>query len=114
MIIKVNPAASTAMVTAERDRRLEAMAGAYSPSERETWSVQIAEAKALADDPDAPAPLLRALVSDDATALAALATRVLGLADAFAAASGAIMRAHNVLVAMDPIPADYADDKHWP
>jgi hypothetical protein len=103
-----------ASVVAEASRRLEAMASAYDRTERETWPVQIGEANALQADPNAPAPMLRALAGNDQAAVMALADKVLQLSNAFAATSGAIMRARNLLLAMDPIPADYADDKHWP
>ena len=40
--------------------------------------------------------------------------RVLYLASQFALASGAIMAARDALIALDPIPADYAADTYWP
>lgn len=101
-------------VRSEANRRLVAMASAYTPAERETWSVQIAEANALTANADAPALLLRALTNNDAEALELLRARVLMLAGEFAAASGAILRARNIILDLDPIPSDYGDDSRWP
>jgi hypothetical protein len=99
-------------VYAEADRRLKALAAAYSPQERETWATQVDEAKAVkAGATDAP--LLSPLAVVRGWTLDEMADRVLLLAAQFAAASGAILAARNSLAAMDPIPQDYADDGRW-
>jgi hypothetical protein len=43
-----------------------------------------------------------------------MAQLVLTKAQQLAAATGAILAAQAVLLAQEPIPDDYADDKQWP
>ena len=50
-------------LTAEYERRMQAIAAGYPPSERESWSVQTEEAKALLADPSAPTPWIDAAAS---------------------------------------------------
>jgi len=107
-------AAQHAAINAERDRRMQIIADGYTPTERETWSVQSVEAAALKGDPDAPAPMLRAIAASQGVPVMALADRVLALSSAFAAATGAVMGAASVLRHMDPIPDDVTDDQWWP
>lgn len=47
-------------LTAEYERRMQAIAAGYPPSERESWPVQTSEAYALLDDPQAPTPWIDA------------------------------------------------------
>lgn len=47
-------------LTAEYERRMQAIAAGYPPSERESWPVQTEEAKALIADPTAPTPWIDA------------------------------------------------------
>ena len=93
---------------------LRVLAIGYTDEERETWSVQIEEAKALKADPTADVPFLAARAAARNIPVNALATRVLELSRQLSAASGAILAAQDTLLAMDPIPADYADDSYWP
>ena len=108
------PPASPADVRREAARRLEQLASDYAPAERETWPVQVAEARALAADPQAPTPMLTALAAGRAVSVPGLAALVLNKADALAVASGAILAAQAALLTQDPIPTDYAGDGHWP
>lgn len=101
------------LVRAEAARRMALIAAPYSPEERETWPVQIAEAEAVALDPAAPAPLLAALAAARGLTVEAMAQRVLLLRDQFRAAAGAILAAQATLLAMDPIPQDFTDDSRW-
>lgn len=107
----IEPSKISQMIQREANNRMEALASSYSRQERETWAMQVNEVNALKADPNAPAPFLRALANGQD--ISALAGRVLALADAFAAAGGAIMVCRNKLMAMDPVPEDFADDKHW-
>ncbi|HZG29954.1 MAG TPA: hypothetical protein VE079_15980 [Ensifer sp.] len=107
------PVYSEAMVRAEGARRLALIAAPYSPEERETWSQQVMEAKAIQADANADAPLLTLLAAADGVPVAAMAATVLAKAEAFAAAAGAVLAAQRALLAMDPIPADYAADARW-
>lgn len=113
----VPPAVTEAQVRAEAQRRLEAIGSPYTPAERETWGPQVAEAERyLAAEPgdNAPTPLLGPLAEARGISITEMAALVLGKRDAYAAASGAILAAQARLLAMDPIPADYADDSRWP
>ena len=53
-------AAKRSALTAEYERRMQAIASGYPPSERESWPVQTEEAKALLADPTAPTPWIDA------------------------------------------------------
>ena len=105
---------TAAQVIAERDRRMESLASAYTPTERETWHVQIKEAEAFLADANAATPMLTPIAQARGVTVAQMAQHVLGLQAAFAAASGAILAAARVLTDSDPIPDDYKDNKHWP
>ena len=49
-----------AALTAEYERRMQAIAAGYPPSERESWPVQTSEANALLADPEASTPWIDA------------------------------------------------------
>ncbi len=49
-----------AALTAEYERRMQAIAAGYPPSERESWPVQTSEAYALFDDATVPTPWIDA------------------------------------------------------
>ena len=102
-----------ARVQAEMSRRLRLLAVDYEDAERETWATQVNEAKAIKAGATT-APLLSLLAAGKGRTLDEQADRVLYLADAFARASGAIMAARDALLALDPIPADFVEDKYWP
>ena len=94
-------------------QKLEALAAGYEPQERETWATQVKEAEAIKAG-STTAPLLSSLAAGKGRTLDEQADRVLYLAEQFALASGAIMAARDALIALDPIPADYAADTYWP
>ena len=52
-----------AALNAEYERRMQAIAAGYPPSERESWPVQTEEAKTLLADPTAPTPWIDAAAS---------------------------------------------------
>ncbi|MBF9050620.1 hypothetical protein GTA62_14800 [Roseobacter sp. HKCCD9010] len=101
-------------VRGEAGRRAEALVAEYLVCERETWPVQIQEAEAYLVDQTAATPFLTPRAAGRGVTVAELATTVIAKRDALAAATGAIYGAMDVLLAMDPIPADFADDSHWP
>jgi hypothetical protein len=105
-------AAVVAAVQAEMSRRMRMLAEDYEETERETWPTQVDEAKAIKAG-GTTAPLLQPLATAKGRTLAEQADRVLYLSATFAAASGAIMAARDVLLQADPIPDDYQDDRHW-
>lgn len=98
----------------EAGRRIAALGAEYTPEERETWPVQVSEAKAIMADAAALAPLLSAIATARVVPIEAMAQVVLTKAQQLAAATGAILAAQAVLLAQEPIPDDYADDKYWP
>lgn len=100
-------------VRIEGGRRLAMLAATYSAEERETWGKQEDQARAYLADPDAPTPMLDGLLREGEDK-AVLATYIVATADAMEATSAAILGAQRALMAMDPIPADYADNKWWP
>lgn len=81
----------------------------YTDEERETWGEQVNEAKAVTEDPDAPAPLLSRLAAADGVSVSVFAGYVLQNRAAFIAASGAVLAKQRELIAQDPIPQDYAE-----
>ena len=101
------------LINAERDRRMEALAAGYTASERETWPVQVEEAKAVLADPNAPTPLLTALATARGQDVPTFAQHVLTLAAQFSGGTGAIMAKARALAELDPIPADHTDDALW-
>ena len=105
-------ARDTARVQAEMSRRLRLLAVDYEDAERETWATQVDEARAIKAGATT-APILAPLAAVKGRTLDEQADRVLYLAGAFAGASGLIMAARDALIAMDPIPADYADNTYW-
>jgi len=106
-------ARDAARVQAEMSRRLRLLAVDYEDAERETWATQVKEAEAIKAGATT-APILAPLAAVKGRTLDQQADRVIYLAGAFAAASGAIMAARDTLLALDPIPADFTDDLHWP
>lgn len=111
------PAPTEADVRALAARKLEAIGAPYSPAERETWGPQVAEAERyLAADPGlgANTPILTALAAARGLSLLEMATLVIDKRNTYAAASGAILAAQAQILAMDPIPADFADPARWP
>ncbi len=105
---------SSDMVRAEGARRLALIGSPYSKEERETWPRQVEEAKAFAADENAETTLLAGLADARGITVAQMAAVVTVKANAFAAAARDILAAQARLLAMDPIPADYADASRWP
>lgn len=103
-----------AMVRAEAGRRVEMLVAEALPCTGATWPMQVPEAEAYQADQTAPTPFLAARAAGCALTVAELAATVIAKRDALAAATGAIYGAMDVLLAMDPIPANFADDSHWP
>lgn len=99
-------------VRAECARRMSAIVAGYTTEERETWPVQIAEARAVVAGAT-EAPMLAALAAARGLPLAAFANAVLQVTAATTAATAALLAAQARLLAMHPIPADFADDKWW-
>lgn len=60
---QVTPDQLRTALTAEYERRMQAIAAGYPPSERESWPVQTAEAYALLADPQASTPWIDAAAS---------------------------------------------------
>lgn len=106
-------AVAQAALIAERDRRLQVIAASYTQTERETWSVQVEEARAFKTDNTAPTPMLQHLAAARGLTVDEMSDRVLSMNASFAAATGAIMAAATIMLGGDTIPDDYADDKWW-
>lgn len=109
-----SPPVTEAQVRAEGARRLGLIASPYAPEERETWHEQVREAEAVTADPAASTPLLSARAAARGVTAADLAATVLSKRDAYRAAAGAVLGAQDAILALDPIPADFADDSRWP
>lgn len=84
-------AAKLAELSGACSSRMEAIKAGYPADEVSTWSKQESEARAYTASNTAATPLLSALATARGIALADLAARVIAKADAFAAASGAII-----------------------
>lgn len=106
------PPPSEADVRAECARRLAAVVAGYTPEERETWPVQIAEAQAVIGGATT-APMLSALAEARGLPLATFAAAVLQIAAATKQATAKLLAAQARLLAMPEIPADYAADEWW-
>lgn len=109
-----DPMISENLVRVESARRLELLARPYTAAERETWSTQVNEAEALIANPAANAPLLTRRSVARGMSPVDYAVNVLAKEEAFAAASGDILAAQDILLALSPIPTNYDDDAHWP
>lgn len=106
------PAVTVDMVRQEGARRLAALVADYTELERETWKGQLEEARVVLDG--GSSDLLDTLAAPRSLTATEMATVIVGKADAFKTASGAILAAQEALLNMDPIPADYTDDTRWP
>lgn len=108
------PAITTDQVRAEAARRMALIAQPYSREERETWSQQIAEAEAYTADGQVETPMLSIIAPPRGLTVAQMAALVLTLRAQFKSATAAILAAQAALIALNPIPQDYADDTRWP
>jgi len=59
-------------------------------------------------------PMLTVIAMPRGLTVAQMATLVLTLRAQFKAATAAILAAQATLIAMDPIPQDFADAEYWP
>ena len=110
---RVMKAVSPIKVRQEGARRIEALFSEYPDAERDTWPQQVVEATALAADGRASAPILRSRASGREGTLSTLASLVLTKARAGWTASGLLLAKQDELLAMSPIPQDYANDSYW-
>ena len=76
LIGSVSPAQLRTALTAEYERRMQAIAAGYPPSERESWSVQTSEAYALLADDTVATPWIDATASARGLARIELAQRI--------------------------------------
>lgn len=97
----------------EASRRLEALASPYSAQERATWPSQVAEAEAVLAGSRASSPMLESLGAARAKDLRAMAERVISKRDMFNVASANVLAAQERILAMNPIPQDYQENKYW-
>lgn len=86
-------AAKRARVAELCEQALSELASSYPPGELQSWPQQVKEAEVIAADPLAlaQAPLLQAIAATRGIGVPELAGRVLAKAQAYAAASGAII-----------------------
>lgn len=75
---------------AEYERRTAQIADPYPPSERESWPVQISEARAMQDDPAAPTPWIDAAAAARGMDRSQLALRIVALDNAYRTIHGAL------------------------
>lgn len=102
-----------AQVNVHAETLLRAVVANWPEQEQKTWPTQEAEALAFQANNQADTPTLDAIKLDSETK-AQLVTRVLENAAGLRALSNPIIAARRALVAMDPIPSDYQDEKWWP
>ena len=98
----------------EAAMRLENLASGYQPQERETWPRQVREANDYSvSNGETPTPFLSARASARGISIVEMVNLVNRKSDEYAAASGYILAKQDILLAMNPIPEDYQDDKYW-
>lgn len=78
--------------------RLDQLAQPYQPTERDTWPTQLKEAEAFLSDPQAPTPMLDAIAAGRGMDKSALVELVMGNANLFRAAAGAILGQQQALL----------------
>lgn len=88
---KESKAAKLSEINKAADKIMAALISTYPDREISTFDKQEAEARAYIADPEAPTPLLSALVKARGISMDELVKRVIAKADAFAAASGYII-----------------------
>ena len=79
-----------AALAAEYERRMQIIASGYPPSERESWPVQTAEARALLVDPEAATPWIDAAAAARSIDRLELAARIAAKDDAYRVIHGAL------------------------
>ncbi|GAD20973.1 hypothetical protein [Acidovorax sp. MR-S7] len=77
-------------LAAEYERRMQIIASGYPPSERESWPVQTAEARALLADPGAATPWIDAAAAVRGIDRDELAARIAAKDDAYRVIHGAL------------------------
>ncbi len=99
--------AAEAAIRSEGARRLEALAGSYSPPERETWATQQREARAWLADPQAATPMLSAIAGGREITVEEIVGKVMENVAIFESASGEILGAQQaLLVSLWTVAAD--------
>lgn len=70
---------------------MEQVASPYTAEERDTWSTQVAEAKAYSNDPLTPTPMLDALCAQRGNTVADQVARIISNEAAFKVAVGTVL-----------------------
>jgi len=97
----------------EAAMRLENLASGYQPQERETWHEQTREAEGYLSDPAYPTPFLSKRATARGITVQELATTVITKRNLYLEATATVLSAQDLLLAMNPTPEDYQDDKYW-
>ena len=87
---QVNPDQLRTALTAEYERRMQAIAAGYPPSERESWPVQTSEAKALLADANASTPWIDAAATARGVDRLELANRIVAKDAVYRVISGTL------------------------
>jgi len=94
-------------VREEGARRMREAVSGYSDEERETWMQQIEEAN------NGGGPLVNALAQSRGLTVQQMCAVIINKRDIYLNDLARILAAQSALIAMDPIPQDYADDSYW-
>jgi len=112
-IVPVDTTVTEMMVRSEAAMRLENIAAPYQPQERETWYEQVREAEGYLSDPTYPTPFLSKRATARGITVQELATTVITKRNLYLEATATVLSAQDLLLAMNPTPEDYQDDKYW-
>lgn len=99
-------------VRSECVRRMAAIVSQYSPEERETWPIQVAEAQAVLAG-ETEAMMLVPLAAARGLPLAVFAGAVVQAANATKAATAKLLAAQARMLVLPEIPSDITADKWW-
>lgn len=103
-----------ANVRMEASARIKVVGRIYTQQEQQTWPEQVQEAvEYLADPQNTVTPFLGARASARKITVEQMANKVLEKRNQHKQAVGAILAAQDKLLAMNPIPKNYRDDKYW-
>lgn len=86
-----------AALSAEYEARMQVIAAAYPPSERESWPVQTQEARALLADPDAATPWIDAAATARGLDRFELAARIVAKDEGYRVIHGALTGARQCI-----------------
>lgn len=110
-----------AQLTGEYERRMQIIAAAYPPAERESWPVQTSEARALLADAQALTPWIDAAAMVRGVDRAELAQRIVAKDDAYRSIHGALTGARQRIEDVIDAAGDDAEaliavdvDAGWP